>query len=292
MGRWKRKSEERNNRRIKEEIYTIFSRMFQNGKGRSRHADKDAGEDRGRIYSERTYRTYMQQAKQFRKWIRENHGECSKLKDCKAFINEYLTHLIEEGKSAYTITTAKSALCKLFQCDFSEFIETPGRYRRNITRSRIDAIQDAHISEKTEKYWAQITSATGLRRAELSRITGTDLFSIGEKYYLRVTKGTKGGRSRTSEVLDLKILPLFQYAGDRPVFPNVPKSYDNHHYRGIYAKRLYNQYARPIEDIPAKDRYVMRKDRKGVVLDKKAMRIVSQNLGHTRIDVIAQHYLY
>lgn len=36
----------------------------------------------------------------------------------------------------------------------------------------------------------------------------------------------------------------------------------------------------------------MRKDRAGEVLDKRAMAIVSKNLGHNRISVIAQSYLY
>ena len=36
----------------------------------------------------------------------------------------------------------------------------------------------------------------------------------------------------------------------------------------------------------------MRKDRAGEVLDKLAMEITSKMLGHNRINVIAQSYLY
>ena len=36
----------------------------------------------------------------------------------------------------------------------------------------------------------------------------------------------------------------------------------------------------------------MRKDRAGETYDKRAMAIVTKNLGHNRIDVIAQSYLY
>ena len=46
------------------------------------------------------------------------------------------------------------------------------------------------------------------------------------------------------------------------------------------------------KDIPKKERYVMRKDRAGEVLDKLAMEITSRMLGHSRINVIAQSYLY
>ena len=45
-------------------------------------------------------------------------------------------------------------------------------------------------------------------------------------------------------------------------------------------------------DIPPKERYIMRKERAGEVYDKQAMEIVSKNLGHNRISVIAQSYLY
>ena len=41
-----------------------------------------------------------------------------------------------------------------------------------------------------------------------------------------------------------------------------------------------------------KERYIMRKERAGEVYDKQAMEIVSKNLGHNRISVIAQSYLY
>ena len=50
--------------------------------------------------------------------------------------------------------------------------------------------------------------------------------------------------------------------------------------------------ARKEKDIPRADRYVMRKDRAGEVLDKLAMEITSKMLGHNRINVIAQSYLY
>ena len=76
------------------------------------------------------------------------------------------------------------------------------------------------------------------------------------------------------------------------LFPKLSPHYDNHYYRGIYAKRIYSFYARKENDIPKSERYVMRKDRAGEVLDKLAMKITSKMLGHERINVIAQSYLY
>lgn len=289
MGRWADRNKKNT---IKDEVYQRLSKMFKEGKGRNRHEDKKHGLDRQYIYSERTYRTYMNEAKHFRLWISENHPECRHLRDCRKYVNEYLQSLIDDGKSAYTITTRKAALVKLFGVDYSAFMETPSRYRRNITRSRYETEYDKHISAKTEAYWAKITSATGLRISELTRIRGTDIKQIGELYYLHVQRGTKGGRDRYALVLDADVAKQIELAGDRPAFPSVPKAFDNHHYRGEYAKRLYNIYARPADDIPPENRYIMRADRKGTILDKKAMKSVSECLGHNRISVIAQHYLY
>lgn len=90
----------------------------------------------------------------------------------------------------------------------------------------------------------------------------------------------------------MEIVKIFMDVGSALVCPKIPNAYDNHHYRAAYAKRLYGCIARPIDEIPRKDRYIMRKDRAGEVFDRKAMRIVSRNMGHSREDVIAQSYLY
>ena len=55
---------------------------------------------------------------------------------------------------------------------------------------------------------------------------------------------------------------------------------------------MYDKYARKEKDIPPNERYVMRKDRAGEVFDRFAMAVASKNLGHNRISVIAQSYLY
>lgn len=72
---------------------------------------------------------------------------------------------------------------------------------------------------------------------------------------------------------------MFKNAQDRLVVPNLPKTLDNHYYRGVYAKRIYNKYARPIKSLEKKDKYIMRKDQAGKILDRKAMLITSKCLG-------------
>ena len=72
----------------------------------------------------------------------------------------------------------------------------------------------------------------------------------------------------------------------------VPTRADINSHRADYCKTIYQLHARPISEIPKADRYYCRGDRKGIVYDKRAMRIASNTLGHNRISVIAGHYLY
>lgn len=63
------------------------------------------------------------------------------------------------------------------------------------------------------------------------------------------------------------------------MFPVFPQNAPVHRYRHIFAQRL----ARPVHQIPRKDRYICRAERKGYGYDKRAMRMVSKALGHNRL---------
>ena len=188
-------------------------------------------------------------------------------------------------------------MAKIYGVSSASFMKTPERERSGIKRSRYNVASDKHISEATESRLARFTSATGLRRSEMLKITSDDLFFENGKAYLNVTKGTKGGKARVVEIMgasdeETKNIVEFIQSKKGRLFPKLHTNYDNHRYRGSYAMRLYQHYARNEKDIPRADRYVMRKDRAGETFDKRAMLMVTKNLGHNRIDVIAQSYLY
>lgn len=271
--------------------------MFKKGFGTKRSSDKMNADTRDKIYSENTFLTYKRQFKYFADWLEKNHSEVKTLDEARIFVDDYLKELIEKGKSPSSISTAKSGIAKVFQVGAEQFIATPERTRAGIKRSRFDVKQDSHISDKTEERLSRFTSATGLRRAEMLKIEADDLFFKGGRAYLSVTKGTKGGKARIVEIVGLSpgdtkdIVEWIQGQKGR-LFPHITKHYDNHHYRAVYARRVYDKYARKEKDIPPNERYVMRKDRAGEVLDKLAMLNASRNLGHNRISVIAQSYLY
>ena len=76
------------------------------------------------------------------------------------------------------------------------------------------------------------------------------------------------------------------------MFPTLPGKLQNHRYRGDFAKGLYHELARPVESIPKNELYIMRKERAGEKYDRVAMLEVSRQLGHNRVGVIAESYLY
>lgn len=302
QGRW---AKQRRLKKEKEQKVQSFNQvgqerlmeMLRAGFGRSRSLDKARGETKNRLYSKQSYVTYKNQFKYFSNWVKETNPDVRSIDEARTLVNGYLQYLIDQNRSAYSIATAKAALSKVFRTDATQFIATPIRRRADVKRSRFSVERDKHISDELERRLSQFTSATGLRRKEMLQIEAEDLFFNNGRSYLNVTKGTKNGKPRIAEIhgiseAETKMIIKFIQSKKGRLFPKLSPHYDNHYYRGIYAKRVYSFYARKEKDIPKKERYVMRKDRAGEVLDKLAMEITSKMLGHNRINVIAQSYLY
>lgn len=302
-GRWNKKRKKRKEKALQQkESYRKTARlrlqaMLKAGLGSKRSKDKAEADTKNKIYSKATFETYKQQFRHFADWLDKAHPEAFTLEDARGFVDEYLRHLIELERSAYSISTAKAAIAKIMGVEATQFISTPPRLRANIKRSREVAERDKHISDKKEEELARFTSATGLRRKEMTMITAEDLFFENGQAYLKIDKGTKGGKSRVAKILgkteeETKHIVKWIQSKQGRLFNKLSSNYDNHFYRATYANRLYNQLKRDIADIPTQERYVMRKERAGEVYDKQAMLQVSRALGHNRISVIAQSYLY
>lgn len=302
-GRWNKKRQKRKEKALQQkEGYRKTARlrlqaMLKAGMGSKRSKDKAEADTKNKIYSKATFETYKQQFRHFADWLEKAHPEAFTLEDARGFVDEYLRHLIELERSAYSISTAKAAIAKIMGVEATQFISTPPRLRADIKRSRGVAERDKHISDKKEEELARFTSATGLRRKEMTMIRAEDLFFENGQAYLNVDKGTKGGKSRFAKIVgkteaETKEIVKWIQSKEGRLFYKLSSNYDNHYYRATYANRLYNQLKRDIADIPTEDKYIMRKERAGEVYDKQAMLQVSRALGHNRISVIAQSYLY
>ncbi|MCD8378104.1 MAG: hypothetical protein LUB59_04870 [Candidatus Gastranaerophilales bacterium] len=253
-------------------------------------------ETKDKIYSWNTYRTYLRHDKYFVNWCREEKG-CKNLSQCRSYADEYLQKLIDENKSASTIKMTVSAIGKLYGESSDDFIKTPERHRKDIKRSRGVAVRDKHFSEKNNAELISFCRCTGLRRAELEHLKGSDLVEEDGKFYLHVHTATKGGRERFSPITGteeevMAVVNRMNAAGDNLVWSKVSGHADIHSYRSDYCMRVYHENARDIKDIKNwHEIYYCKSDLKGVAYDKNAMLIASRALGHNRINVIASNYL-
>ena len=273
------------------QVQTVFDGML--AIGDSKYLAKCSGCSYAHIYSWNTYRAYLKHACYFVNWCKKTYG-CKTVADCQPHVADWMQ--TRRDLSAYTQKLDLSALAKLYQCKTEDFnVTTPSRKRADIRRSRGPVKRDAHFNEDLHKELVSFCRSTGLRRAELKALRGTALYQDEHgQFFLHVTSGTKGGKDRYAPIVgDVELVRrLCTDAGIEKVFATIPSAADIHSYRADYAKRIYLKNARPLSELNKKEIYFCRRDRKGVLLDKAAMRIASNALGHNRISVIAGHYLH
>ena len=273
--------------------------------GESRHQAKLNGEDTTKkIYSIQSFKNYVSHSKQFAKFCAENG--CRNTKQAEKYITRFLDHLKEAGYSAASQATYKSSLAKLFDKEID--YKTDKRERKNITNNRGQSKKS--FSEKLNKDLVNFCKNTGLRRHEVQKVKGTDLQEKNGIYYVHVISG-KGGKERYARIAGQKeiieengqktiqyskecieVIQLMKGKGMEKVFEKVKGNAPIHRYRQDYADKIYLENARSIKSISRDERYDCRKERAGESFDKKAMAVASKNLGHNRIKVIAESYLF
>ena len=113
-------------------------------------------------------------------------------------------------------------------------------------------------------------------------------------WYIDNLKG-KGGKIRSVPILNNDpdiINKISNTPSSDLVWGPVHSAADIHGYRADYAKALYNQNERDLDQLKFSEKYYCKNDMAGTSFDRQAMQIVSNALGHNRIGIIAQNYLY
>lgn len=252
--------------------------------GESKRAAKLNGTDRDKIFSFATYQTYWKHTKYFLGYVKDQHPECTTLKKARAYVGEWLQTRVDEGKSAWTVSTEAMALNKLYgiQPDDDDFFQSPQRVRSEVTRSRGDKVRDQHFSERNNDELVKFCKGTGLRRSELEDLRGKDLVSKAEieseiqrleqagmsgkhldalkdarifaaDHFVHVRNG-KGGKERYAPIIGATAPRIVERIENTPpnekVWLHVHQGADIHSYRGDYATAIYKEHARKIEEIP------------------------------------------
>ena len=130
----------------------------------------------------------------------------------------------------------------------------------------------------------------------MKALRGTDLLEKDGKFYLHIHSATKGGRERISPIIgsdeEIKaVVNRMREVGSGKVFSKIHKAADIHSYRSDYCTKVYKLYARDLNFLSYKEKYYCKKDLAGTCYDREAMRKASESLGHSRVSVIAGHYL-
>lgn len=295
-----------NKKSLVRQVDERLQKMTQQGIGRSKHQDKQDAISHNYIYSWSTYKSYMKHCCYFVQWCKVHYG-CKNLKQCWEHIPEWLD-VRRETVSASTQKLEVAALAKLYNVQHRrgrkpfDSVETDTRKRANIKRSRNDVVRDKHFSQSNNADLVTFCRCSGLRRAELQELRYEDLRLAApdgsESTGLYVHHNTKGGRPRridfvgTPAEIEICYQIMLTGHGQDKVWGKVHSAADIHSYRADYATKVYKMYARPIDEIKnRKELYFCRGDRKGLCLDRNAMRLASNALGHNRVSIIASNYL-
>ena len=244
------------------------------------------------IFSYRTLEVYTEQCCRFARWAKEEHS-CRTLDDLRQYVPEYIQREIDRGLSAWTVRTEVAAISKLYQVTTTSWgVKLPSRMREDITRSRGVAARDAHFSETRNADLVAFLRGTGLRRSEAETVKPCDIHTGLHGVSVTVHKG-KGGKDRVVTVTEAArgLVAGFAGPGTTPIWGKIESSCDVHGYRREYAATRYAEIARDINSLPEKERYICRGSRKGDVYDRAALAVVSQDLGHNRLEVVVTNYL-
>lgn len=261
--------------------------------GQKKHLDKLKNQGKpalDKIYSSTTMRNYQNSAVRFIEWAKDQG--CYSLEEARALTGQYLQERMDQGKSAWTVRLDAAALGKLYQVQTTELgVDLPTRHRADVTQHRTRSWR-GHFSEDKHRDLVEFCRSTGLRRCEVLRVRPEDVeMGPDNRITVHVERG-KGGKTRDVRALTDAPWRLAEAAradGRDRLFESIPHRTPCHEYRAQYAQELYTELARDPATLPKKERYCAQADRAGQWYDREAMQIVSNNLGHARLDVVMNY---
>lgn len=266
------------------------------------------------IYSKKTMSDYKKVAEQFHIWQKNKGYYFHSVNEVTtSTLKEYLLERQSKGCSAWTVSHDLSALNKIFDTTISKKeCGLASRKADNIKNNRGLANNYRNTVYTNNKEMIAFISAVGVRRQSLTKLRPSDAIRDKDNIVIGFSVIEKGGKQRNcyvrkscqKEITDFVNGHIFQN-GDNYFWSRVDKNLNTHWYRAIYAQHLYNELA----DFKAngtdyfsgyKDVFVNQTKLENATkghkettkgYDTELLAVVSQNLGHNRIDVVYTNYL-
>ena len=260
------------------------------------------------IHSVSTADAYRQTIKEFCAWLKTEKPEVWKTKNLsnidKKICYEYLQTREKQGCSAWTISKDMSALNKVLDLNLNKKEgNLQERSLKDITRSRETCTHDQKYNSANYSNQIEFAKAFGVRRESICggqfQVKENSLFKSNGKVYCSLIE--KGGRYREAPCLAKyqssieskyniqeresltkeQFIEAYYNSNSDYLFNNYTSKIDNHSFRAEYATNLYRELAEQKENLQKNYR-----DYDSVILKE-----VSEALGHSRINVVVDHYL-
>ncbi|MCH5191867.1 MAG: hypothetical protein J1F23_06840 [Oscillospiraceae bacterium] len=262
------------------------------------------------IHSYKTFDIYTEHCNRFVEWCINEKGvnKYSSLNNIKQYAKEYLQAREEKGLSLYTLKSEKSALGKLYGETIDYKFQKP-RTTKEITRSRNEVKNDKHFSVEKNQDLVDICRATGGRREDIEKLTKDCFFTDKNGQMWVRFEQSKGGRDRIAPVLpeyQARVQMILETREpNTPLFSNIHGAADIHSFRREYAQELYKAVCnndtlkeKILSEYPARnepnikgDTYHSHDKENQFKGDRDNIYIVSEALGHNRLEVSVNHYL-
>lgn len=301
------------------------------GFGESKHQAKEeakaAGENPNKlykIYSRNTYENYLDKVAKFAAWEKE-HYDVKKLSQIeKDHVICFLKEKINKGYSAWTIQIYKSAINKVINMNVTRGdIGLEKRIRASIVRSRLSTENDKHFNPNNYDDLINFCRAVGCRREGVESVTPQDLrIRLNGVYVVLTEKGGKRREAKVVENYEQRVIQIFRERKEKEkLFGKVTNKIDIHSLRAEYCRTRYNEELKKrgfgevtfLRGSPnsvyglSKSQYGSEKNyctengkmvdsnyhcKDGRILNRQCMQVITKDMGHNRISVMATNYLY
>ena len=262
------------------------------------------------IYNrDNTYRKYMDTCQKFGDWMKINHSDIKKISQIKkCHAEEYLLQLKDKGLRAATLQTYAAGIAKVMNWNCKDINRQLPTKRSELPIKGRNGTSK-HFSDKTHKDLIEFEKNTGLRPSEARQIIpdqiridpkGSVFLDFKSKREWQVM--TKGGRGRiitrikkTYQKILLKIKKTAENNKQKRIWEKYSDStFHNgnlHQYRRIFAQNTYNDICAEIEEREGYSAILDYHSRKyDEYYNREALKETSEQLGHSRVDVVINNY--